>query len=395
MRVGMTIATFQTGDWPRFHAGEWSAPMSRSDAGMLGETRVLGRMAEPLGFDSIWVGEHFGTPYSMWPTATQSLAYWAGQTERVDVGSCVCVLPWHHPIELAHGVAMLDNMLDGRRFTLGVGRGVSKREYESIGVSREEARERFKETWEILKLALTRERVAYDGEFWKIAETSVRPRPLNDDIIEHAACAFSTPSSMEMAAREGFKQLLVTGAPLAEMSNGVDQYNTVRAEVGLKPDRPIVLMWMYCSTDERAVEKGREWFGINGGDVESHYGFTIPGAFDGVKGYEAYAETQRQLFADREEAAATGSHAGQIGQGAAVVGTDDQPIGTPETIIERLRTLQKETGAREVLIVPQFGGMPLADAEQSVRLFAQEVLPVIQADPAPAREAPRPAEARA
>jgi alkanesulfonate monooxygenase SsuD/methylene tetrahydromethanopterin reductase-like flavin-dependent oxidoreductase (luciferase family) len=388
MRVGLTIATFQTNDWSRFEAGDWDTPIQIPDAEALGITRALGRLAEPLGFDSIWVGEHFGSPYSMWPDPTQSLAYWAGQTERVDVGSCVVVLPWHHPVRLAHTIAMLDNMLDGRRFMLGVGRGVSQREYGAMGVDREQARGRFKEAWDILKLALTQERIAYDGEHWQVPETSVRPRPLHDDIVEHAACAFSTTSSMEMAAREGFRQLLVTGAPLEEMSKGVDEYNAVRAGMGLEPDQPRVLMWMYCTTDQRDIERGQAWFAQNGREVEMHYEFDKPGVFDGVKGYEAYAEIQRKLLEDRERAKAAGGNAGQIGQGAAVVGTADQPIGTPETIVERLRTLQRETGAQEVLIVPQFGGMPLAEAQRSLRLFAAEVLPVIQADPAPPRQGP-------
>jgi alkanesulfonate monooxygenase SsuD/methylene tetrahydromethanopterin reductase-like flavin-dependent oxidoreductase (luciferase family) len=217
MNVGFTSSTFHTADWPRFEAEEWHKPIAIPDSEMLAETRRLGRLVEPLGFDSIWVGEHFGTPYSMWPDATQSLAYWAGQTERIDFGSEVVVLPWHHPIRLAHRIAMLDNMLEGRRFTLGVGRGVAESEYEALGIDRGETRGRFKEVWEILKLALTQERISYDGEFYKIPETTIRPRPLRDDILDHAACAFTTVQSMEMAANEGFSQLFVTGAPLDEM----------------------------------------------------------------------------------------------------------------------------------------------------------------------------------
>ena len=59
---------------------------------------TMGELVEPLGFDSLWVGEHFGTPYSMWPDAMQSLAFWAGRTTRIDFGHvALVVLPWHHP----------------------------------------------------------------------------------------------------------------------------------------------------------------------------------------------------------------------------------------------------------------------------------------------------------
>jgi alkanesulfonate monooxygenase SsuD/methylene tetrahydromethanopterin reductase-like flavin-dependent oxidoreductase (luciferase family) len=383
MRVGVTIASFQSADWPRIKAEDWSAPMKVPDSQVLAETRELGKLIEPLGYDSIWATEHFGSAYGMWPDATQTLAYWAGQTERVDMGSCVVVLPWHHPVRLAHGIAMLDNMLDGRRYTLGVGRGVARVEFEALGVPRDEARGRFKEIWDFLKLALTQERVSFDGEYYKVPETSVRPRPLHDDMLEYAACASTTQASMEIAAREGFSQLFVTGAPLSEMAQVIDQYNTIRAGQGLEPDQPTILLWMYCAKSEREAERALDWFTTYGDEVATHYEFNKPGAFDGVKGYEPYVEMQRQVV---ETEAAQGA----ARQGTSLVRFDTQPIGTPETVIERVRDLQRETGAKEITLVPQFGGMTLSEAKASLHLFAEEVLPVLQADPAPAREAPVP-----
>ena len=376
----MTVASFQTEDWPRFDAERWSEPIATSDSEVLAVTRRLGALAEPLGFDSIWVGEHFGSPYSLWPDATQTLAYWAGRTERVDVGSCVVVLPWHNPVRLAHRIAMLDNLLEGRHFTLGVGRGVSQREYEAIGVDRSEARERFQEVWDVLKLALTNERISYDGRFYQVPETSIRPRPLHDDLLTTAACAFSTPESMQMAAEQGFSQLFVTGAPLDQISQSVDLYNATRAANGIGPDQPTVLLWMYCSTDESALERANTWFVQYGQEANLHYEFTKPGSFEGVKGYEAYATMARERLT--QTAGAT------TGQGAANVMTASQPIGTPDQIIERLRYLQSQTGAKEVTLVTHFGGMSEAEAAASMRLCAAEVLPTIQADAARPRSVP-------
>ncbi|MBS1894911.1 MAG: LLM class flavin-dependent oxidoreductase [Actinobacteria bacterium] len=383
MKVGVTVASFQTTDWPRIKAEDWSAPIKVPDSQILSETLDLGRMIEPLGYDSIWATEHFGSAYGMWPDATQTLSYWAGQTERVDVGSCVIVLPWHQPITLAHRIAMLDNLLEGRRFRMGVGRGVARSEYEALDIPRAEARERFKEVWDIVKLALTDERVSYDGKHFKVPETSVRPRPLHADMLDYAACASTTQTSMEMAAHEGFSQLFVTGAPLNEMSKVIDDYNTIRAGRGLEPDQPTILLWMYCAKTDAEAERALDWFTTYGDEVATHYEFNKPGAFDGVKGYEAYAEMQAKVVEDEQKN-------GAARQGTSLVRFDTQPIGTPETIIERLRILQRETGAKEIALLPQFGGMSLSEAKASLKLFAEEVLPVIQADPAPSREAPVP-----
>ena len=55
-----------------------------------------------------------------------------------------------------------------------------------------------------------------------------------------------------------------------------------------------------------------------------------------------------------------------------------------------MRRLQQETGAKELVLLPQFGDMSVSEAKASMKLFAEEVLPVLQADAAPARPAPAP-----
>ena len=60
-----------------------------------------------------------------------------------------------------------------------------------------------------------------------------------------------------------------------------------------------------------------------------------------------------------------------------------QPIGTPDEIIEKIRTLQHALSLEMVVIHMFYGGMPRAKAEKSLRLFAEKVLPEVQAMPTP------------
>src|SRR5712691_8040160 len=62
------------------------------------DTLYIGELVEPLGFDSIWATEHYGSAYSMQPNPLQYLAYWAGRTTRVDMGTAVIVAPWWNPV---------------------------------------------------------------------------------------------------------------------------------------------------------------------------------------------------------------------------------------------------------------------------------------------------------
>ena len=93
---------------------------------------ALAEMAEPLGFDSVRATEHHFTDYSMVPNPLQFLAYMAGQTSRIDLGSMVVVLPWHNPARLAGEISMVDNLANGR-FRLGIGRGLGRVEFDGLG----------------------------------------------------------------------------------------------------------------------------------------------------------------------------------------------------------------------------------------------------------------------
>src|SRR5437868_4116236 len=98
----------------------------------------LGDLVEPLGFDSLWGVEHHFTDYTMCPDVLQYLAYFAGRTKKVRLGSMVVVLPWHNPIRVAEQVSMLDHM-SGGRFILGLGRGLGRVEFEGFGLNQEDS----------------------------------------------------------------------------------------------------------------------------------------------------------------------------------------------------------------------------------------------------------------
>ena len=87
MRCGVMVTGYNQGDWERLLAEDYSRPPAVSDAANMDDTLYLGELVEPLGFDSIWATEHYGSAYSMQPNPLQYLAYWVGRTARVDVGT--------------------------------------------------------------------------------------------------------------------------------------------------------------------------------------------------------------------------------------------------------------------------------------------------------------------
>ena len=261
MHCGVMVTGYNQGDWERLLAGDYSRPPAVSDAANMDDTLYMGELVEPLGFDSIWATEHYGSAYSMQPNPLQYLAYWAGRTSRVDMGTAVIVAPWWNPVRLASEISMLDILLKGRRLHLGIGRGISPHEYASLGYPIGESHAYFYDVVKALKAADGAERFSFDGEIYKIPPTTIRPQARHKgDLTTRIKAAFTTQASARLAAENGLGQMFVAGAGLDEMTAQVRQFNTIRAEMGLPPDQPTTLLWMYCAETASEAEEGWEYF---------------------------------------------------------------------------------------------------------------------------------------
>ena len=80
MHCGVMVTGYNQGDWPRLMAGDYDRPPDVADYLNVESTLSGGALVEPLGFDSIWATEHYGSAYSMQPNPLQWLAYWAART---------------------------------------------------------------------------------------------------------------------------------------------------------------------------------------------------------------------------------------------------------------------------------------------------------------------------
>ena len=259
MHCGVMVTGYNQGDWDRLMTGDYDRPPTVSDAENLDETLAMGELVEPLGYDSIWATEHYGSAYSMQPNPLQYLAYWAGRTKRVDVGTAVVVAPWWNPVRLASEINMLDILLQGRRLHLGIGRGVAPHEYASLGYPIEESHAYYYDVVNAIRAADGAERFSFDGDVYQIPETTIRPQARHKgDVTTRIKAAFSTKASAQMAAENGLGQMFVSGDDLPAMTAQVRQFNQIRAELGMEPDQPTTLLWMYCAETESEAEEGWE-----------------------------------------------------------------------------------------------------------------------------------------
>ncbi len=370
MHCGVMVTGYNQGDWERLLAGDYDRPPTIPDYLHFEDTLSMGELVEPLGFDSIWATEHYGSAYSMQPNPLQYLAYWAGRTKRVDVGTAVIVAPWWNPVRLASEISMLDILLRGRRLHLGIGRGIAPHEYASLGYPIGESHKYFYDVVRAIKAADGAEQFSFDGEVYHIPQTTIRPQARHKgELTRDIKVAFTTRASARLAAENGLGQMFVAGEDLPVMTQRVREFNTIRAELGLPPDQPTTLLWMYCAETESEAEEGWQYFNNQQLAAKHHYFEWKNPGFQGINGYEEYLQRQN---------ADTGAT-----EAAAALRRATQPIGTPERIIETVKTLQRALSLEKIVFHVFYGGMPREKAEKSLRLFAKKVLPVLQELPTP------------
>ena len=321
----------------------------------------LADLAEPLGYESIWGVEHHFTGYTMCPDVIQFLTYMAGRTEKTLLGSMVVVLPWHDPMRVAEEVSMLDNISNGR-VILGIGRGLGRVEFEGFGLDMSQSRARFTESAEMILEGLETGYCQYDGEIIKQARRDIRPAPFKSFKGRTYAAAVS-PESAQIVARLGTGVLIIPQKPWEEAARELEAYRETYQRVNeVDAPRPLVVGWTFCDEDEeRAYDMASRYMGGYWQSVMDHYEFKAHHLKD-VKGYEHYGK-----FAEKLE---------QYG--------DDrvkdffmnlQVWGTPEQCFEKIMAIHQWTGNDTFVGVFSYAGMPMEDAENSMRLFASQVIP--------------------
>jgi probable F420-dependent oxidoreductase len=148
----------------------------------------IAALAERLGYDSLWAGEHVVVPSPrVEPSPMEpdepildplvALAHVAAHTERILLGTGVIVLPQRNPLVLAKQVASLD-VLCGGRLIFGLGVGYLEPEMTAIGVPMEGRGARADEYLAAMRALWEEETPSYRGQYARFESVDAHPRPL-------------------------------------------------------------------------------------------------------------------------------------------------------------------------------------------------------------------------
>jgi alkanesulfonate monooxygenase SsuD/methylene tetrahydromethanopterin reductase-like flavin-dependent oxidoreductase (luciferase family) len=250
-----------------------------------------------------------------------------------------------------------------------MGRGLARCEYAGFGIPMDESRDRFDESARMILRALETGVIEGSGPYFPQPRTPIRPAPAAT-FEGRTYCVAMSPDSVLAAADLGARMVMFSQRPWEDQAASVATYRERFAGAhGSDPGPPVVCDFVYCDADAtRAEEVAHKHIAGYLASVMEHYELESD-HFKHAKGYESYGNAVDMLRA---------------------IGLDKlcamylsvNVWGTPDQIVERLQARRAVIGDHDLTCCFRYAGLPFGEAEASMRLFAAEVLPVVQVEPA-------------
>lgn len=214
-------------------------------AGNDAENLLLAQEADGVGYSVVWAAEAYGSD------AATVLAWIAAQTSHIDIGSAVFQIPGRTPANTAMTTATLDTLSAGR-FRLGLGVSGPQVSEGWHGVRFDRPLTRTREYVAIVRKALARERLTFDGEFFTLPlpdgpgkALTLTVHPVREHIPIYLAAI--GPKNLELAGEIADGWLAIFFAPekadeiMAPLRAGIERSGRAGADFDVVPTVPVVI----------------------------------------------------------------------------------------------------------------------------------------------------------
>ncbi len=339
------------------------------------------KLAEAVGFDTIWAVEHTAlTQYAHMSAPETFLAFLAGGTTTIGIGHGVVCLPpaMNHPVKVAERIATLDILSQGR-VHFGMGKGGTQQEAGTFGYEVSELEPRAHEAMYLIPKIMVQDEIEHDGEYIKIPRRPIHPKPFQ---VPHPPLyyACTRDASVAFAGSRGIGALVLGfGGPDEIASKNALYRQAFRArqsedQVGFRPTEHLAAFCAAVVLDDRDEARriglrGQRFF------AESIDHWYLNGPRPQVSDLSA-DENAAALDANCE------ALVGHLTDRNLVVATEDthnytvpeDAYGTPADCLRYCRRLEA-AGADEVLFLLQMGSIPHDAILQSIRNIGEHVIP--------------------
>lgn len=216
-------------------------------------------LADKLGMNSAWIGEHHFDTLGVNSRPDLLLASLISETNHIRFAPAVSVLPLHHPIHVAETWATLD-LLSGGRVDFAAGRGYDKHEYVPFGADFYKSAEVFEEAIDVILKAWTSDGDwEHQGTFYNIPPMSITPLPVQKPIPFYVASFSET--SLKLAAARGLNIIFApfaAGMVFGGIDKAVQTYRDACIAHGHKPGRAMCSYFIHIGDTPEEIDFGAE-----------------------------------------------------------------------------------------------------------------------------------------
>jgi alkanesulfonate monooxygenase SsuD/methylene tetrahydromethanopterin reductase-like flavin-dependent oxidoreductase (luciferase family) len=314
-------------------------------------------VAEQAGFNTAWYAEHHFNNYSLSPSPLMMVAHAAAKTQRIRLGTAVCILPLYHPARFLAEVGFVDTVSNGR-LELGVGSGYQQFEFERFGVDIAESGAIFNEFLDVIPKGLTQKIFEHDGQFLKIPPSSIAVRCLQEP-MPPLWITSGNPITLGRGVRENHN-LFVTA-----LLNGNDAITGLRERL-----------------DKVAEENGKDL------DRDVKFGFLRCGfASDNKAEIDAYldcARFQRRISESLKFRRAQSDDGYMVKEVPSDTDpTFDQlrknlPVGSVNQVIDKMLTEISILRPKHIALQTQLGDFDQKTMLRQIELWGERIIPAIR-----------------
>ena len=317
-------------------------------------------LAEELGYDAIWLAEHYFTGECVYGDPLLFATAVAMKTTRVEIGFGILELPLHNPVRLAIQTALLDNLCKGR-LIVGTARGSNYNAYEYIGFGSNPdlGIKQLNEAEELLIKAWTTDHLEFKGEYFQVSVPSMRPRPYQKPHPRLARACLNAESIAEMA-RIG-RPVLLRGRSTNHVGDGISLYRETMEESGF---------------DEAAIEANLDqiwvWREIHVAETDDQaFDEFLPAFHDAYVTMEGFRNSYNppQYTMDRQTAPISQEMYGAKPD----PGANEVLVGGPKRVAEQIQQL-RDAGVRNLMLTNR-GLMSPELTAHSMKLTSEHVMP--------------------
>jgi alkanesulfonate monooxygenase SsuD/methylene tetrahydromethanopterin reductase-like flavin-dependent oxidoreductase (luciferase family) len=328
---------------------------------------------EELGLDGVVFNEHHYSSYGTMPSPNLIAAALSQRTKRIKIGVLGNILPLRdHPVRVAEEYAMVDCLSTGRLIA-GFVRGIPA-EYVWYGVNPEESRGRFQEAYDLIMTAWTNSVWSFEGEFYKLKDCAIWPRPVQQP---------HPPIWIAARSAESIEWCVKRHLPCAQVYQTTGQiedtfnyYRTKAKEEGwqAKPDDFILCRHIYIDESNKKAQEIAE--------PAMRYFFSVynRGFNDAIN--QTAADQQKLLAKLTSERSFNYFREGNRSRiDFSTLGWDEliksgyMIAGEPDSVARQIQDQMKQIGANHFMGMFHIGNLAHQKVISSLDLFKKEIMP--------------------